>query len=74
MYHQLTLSVQVTEDEKKKSISCRAMLQPIQLNISMTALAEVFGERMISPGLWNAHSPDLNPCDFHLWDTQKDKA
>jgi hypothetical protein len=35
-------------------------------NNSMNAWAEVFGEWVISQGLWPAYSPDLNPCDLHL--------
>jgi hypothetical protein len=34
--------------------------------ISMQALSDVFGDRIISSGIWLAHSPDLNPCDFFL--------
>jgi hypothetical protein len=25
------------------------------------------GDRIISHGLWPAHSPDLTPFDFYLW-------
>jgi hypothetical protein len=32
--------------------------------MSMQALANVFGDRIISSGIWPARSPDLNPCDF----------
>jgi hypothetical protein len=32
--------------------------------ISMQALSEVFGDRIISSGIWPARSPDLNPGDF----------
>jgi hypothetical protein len=34
--------------------------------MDMQALSEVFGDRIISSGIWPAHSPDLNPCDFFL--------
>jgi hypothetical protein len=43
-------------------------------NNSMVALHEVFGERVISRGLWPPRSPDLNPCDFYLWGTLKEKV
>jgi hypothetical protein len=29
---------------------------------------------MISKGLWPACLPSLNPCDFYLWCTLKDKV
>jgi hypothetical protein len=32
--------------------------------MSMQALSDVFGVRIISRGIWPARSPDLNPCDF----------
>jgi hypothetical protein len=31
--------------------------------MSMQALSYVFGNRLISSGVWPARSPDLNPCD-----------
>jgi inhibitor of nuclear factor kappa-B kinase subunit alpha len=34
----------------------------------------VFGDRIISRGLWPASSPDLNPCDFYLWGNLKQKV
>jgi hypothetical protein len=30
----------------------------------MQALSDVFGDTIISNGIWPASSPDLNPCDF----------
>ena len=33
----------------------------------MAALSEVFGDRVISRGLWPPRSPDLTPPDFYLW-------
>jgi hypothetical protein len=41
---------------------------------SLTALEGVFCDRIISRSLWPAHSPDLTPYDFHLWDNLKDKV
>jgi hypothetical protein len=35
-------------------------------SMSMQALSSVFGDRIISSGIWPAYLPDLNPCDFFL--------
>jgi hypothetical protein len=35
--------------------------------IYMQALSDVFGDRIVSSGIWPAHSPDLNTCDFFFW-------
>ena len=35
--------------------------------VSMAAVSEVFGDRVISRGLWPPRSPDLTPPDFYLW-------
>jgi hypothetical protein len=43
-------------------------------NSYINALHEVFGEQVISWGLWPPQSPDLNPCDFYLWSTLKEKV
>jgi hypothetical protein len=32
--------------------------------MSMQALSDVFGERIISMDIWQALSADLKPCDF----------
>jgi hypothetical protein len=32
----------------------------------MQTLSEVFGNKIISSGIWPALSPDLNPFDFFL--------
>jgi hypothetical protein len=40
----------------------------------MKELRQVFGDRIISRGLWPAHSLDLNPCDFFLWRNLKQKV
>lgn len=39
-------------------------------NVAKSFLTEKFGGRVISRGtefIWPAHSPDLNPLDFHFW-------
>jgi hypothetical protein len=33
----------------------------------MQALSNIFRGRIISSGIWPAHSPDLNPCNFFFW-------
>jgi hypothetical protein len=35
--------------------------------ISMQALSDVFGDRIMGNGIWLARSPDLNPCNFFFW-------
>jgi hypothetical protein len=34
--------------------------------MSVQALSNVFRDRNINSGIWSAHSPDLNPCEFSL--------
>jgi hypothetical protein len=36
--------------------------------MSMQALSSVFGDRIISSGIWPARSADLNPYDFFFWE------
>jgi hypothetical protein len=43
-------------------------------NHSMNEINQVFGDRVVSRGLWPPQSPDLNPCDFYLWGKLKDKV
>jgi hypothetical protein len=40
----------------------------------LSALEEVFGDRIISLGLWPAHLPDLIPCHFYLWGNLAEKV
>jgi hypothetical protein len=40
---------------------------------SLEALRKVFGDHIISHGLWPPRAPDLVPCDFHLWGILKDR-
>jgi hypothetical protein len=42
--------------------------------MSMQALPDVFGDKIISSGIWPVHSPELNPCDFFFWGFSKDKV
>jgi hypothetical protein len=41
---------------------------------SMSALQEVFDDRIVSTGLWPPRSPDLGVCDFYLWGDLKGKV
>jgi hypothetical protein len=34
----------------------------------------IFGDRIISSGIWPARLPDLNPCDFFFWGCLKDRV
>lgn len=43
-------------------------------NSSMNFLAEFFGERIVTKGLWPPRSPDLTPLDFFLWGFLKSKV
>jgi hypothetical protein len=42
--------------------------------VSLQALSDVFGNRIISSGIWPARSPDLNNCDFFIWGCMKDEV
>jgi hypothetical protein len=42
--------------------------------MSMQALSDVVGARIISSDIWPAHSPDLNPCEYFFWGCLKDKV
>jgi hypothetical protein len=41
---------------------------------SVVALEGLFGDNIISLGLWPARSPDLTPRDFYLWCNLKDRV
>jgi hypothetical protein len=53
---------ELTEEERLLLVSARLSYCPQY--ISMQALPAVFGDRIISSGIWPARLPDLNPCDF----------
>jgi hypothetical protein len=40
----------------------------------MATVSDAFGDRVISEGLLPAHSQDLTPCDFYLWDGFTDEV
>jgi hypothetical protein len=62
---------QLTEDEKTYRHFMQENATVHTANNSTNVLAEVFGEQVMSQGLWPACFPDLNPCDFYLWGTLK---
>jgi hypothetical protein len=35
--------------------------------MSMQRLSDVFGNKIISSGIWSAGSPEFNPCYFFFW-------
>ncbi len=37
-------------------------------------LSSFFDDRLIARDHWPAHSPNLPPCDFFLWDCMKDRV
>jgi hypothetical protein len=41
---------------------------------SLQFLADIFGNRIISRGIWPAPSPDLTPPDYYLWGALKGKV
>jgi hypothetical protein len=42
-------------------------------DVSMTAPEEIFGEQLITGGLWPTSSQDLNPCGYYLWQPLEDR-
>jgi hypothetical protein len=42
--------------------------------MSMQTLSDVFGDRIISSGIWPASSPRSYPYDFFFWNCLKDKV
>jgi hypothetical protein len=49
------------------------LLPALHVCMSMQALSDVFGDRIIRSGIWPARSPYLNPRDFFFLDCLKDK-
>jgi inhibitor of nuclear factor kappa-B kinase subunit alpha len=42
--------------------------------LPMQAVSNLFRKRIISSGIWQAYSPEMNPCDFFFWGCLKDKV
>jgi hypothetical protein len=57
----------LTEEEKQHAHFQQDNATAHTSQHSMEALHEIFGERIISRGLWPPCSPDLSVCDFYLW-------
>jgi hypothetical protein len=55
---------ELTEDENTMAGFSKTQLLPALYVYLSRALSDVFGDRIISSGIWPARSPDLNPCDF----------
>jgi hypothetical protein len=48
-------------------IFSRMAQQPIYLKLSMEALREICGERVVIRGIWPPRLPCLSVCDFDEW-------
>jgi hypothetical protein len=64
----------LTEDERMYGVFQPDSATAHMAYVSMEALLKVFGDHIISHGLWPPRSPDLVPCDFYLWGNLKDKT
>jgi inhibitor of nuclear factor kappa-B kinase subunit alpha len=64
----------ITEEEKTYGYFMQDGATAHIATYSIHVLNKVFEDRLISRGLWPARSPDLNPCDFYLWESLKDKV
>ena len=58
---------QLTEQEKQQGWFQKDGATAHTASVSMAAVGEVFGDRVIFRGLWPPRSPDLTPPDFYLW-------
>lgn len=58
-------------DEQRDAFFQQDGATPHTARQSMTMLHQVFGERLISKGLWPPRSPDLTPLDFFMWGAAK---
>jgi hypothetical protein len=68
-YVQVTLgqfSPQLTEEERLYGCFQQDLATSHTARIPMQALSDVFGDGIISSGIWSARSHDLKPCDFFL--------
>jgi hypothetical protein len=65
---------ELTEEERLYSWFLKDSATAHTACMSLQALSDVFRNRIINSGIWAAHSPDLNPCDFFLWGCLKDKV
>jgi hypothetical protein len=63
----------ITEEEKTYGYFMQDVAPAHTATYSINFENEVFEDRLTSRGLWPARSPDLNPCDFYLWENLKDE-
>jgi hypothetical protein len=64
----------LTEDKKTYGYFMQDNTTAHTANHSMNEINQVFGDCVVSRGLWPPRSPDLNLCDFYLWGKLKDKV
>jgi inhibitor of nuclear factor kappa-B kinase subunit alpha len=65
---------QLTDDERQYGYFQQDNATAHTARNSISALQEVFDDRIISTGLWPPRSPDLSVCDFYLWGNLKGKV
>ena len=58
---------QLMEQEKQQGWFQQDGATAHMARVRMAAVGEVFGDRVISRGLWPPGSPDLTPPNFYLW-------
>jgi hypothetical protein len=64
----------VTNEEKLYRHFMQYNARAYTANNSTDALDEVFTETVVGWGVWPPWSPNLNPCNFYLWDMLKNKV
>jgi hypothetical protein len=62
---------QLTDDERQYGYFQQDNATAHIARNSMSALQEVFDDRIITTRLWPPRSPDLSVCDFYLWGSLK---
>jgi hypothetical protein len=65
---------ELTEEEKLYGWFQQFSLTAHIARIFIQALSDVFGDRIMSSGIWPARSPDLNPYDLLYWGRLKDNV
>jgi hypothetical protein len=76
-YVQVLLGLFFPELQEKERLNVRFKKDSATAHtahMSMQALSDNFGDRIISSGIWPASSPDLNPCDSFFCGYFKDKV
>jgi hypothetical protein len=57
---------ELTEEERLYGVFLLDSATAHMAYVSLEALQKVFGDHILSCGLWPPRSPDLVPCDFYL--------